>query len=121
MVLVWNTIPCFFHWIQILVLYPLVDKTIFFLNDYRHDEEYEKRRDKRYKEGYEEVGVDDADTDRLYAASSKGVTTVTKAQTWMQLRFMDCLIFSRKWYRLLSKMSKILLPLWLWPTMWTIL
>lgn len=119
----WSFMPCLMNWIQILVLYPLVDKTIYFCNDYRTDNypTYSSRGDDTRPDEYEEIGINHPEVDRMISSGTRDLYTVTGAQTWMKLRLMDCLIFSRRWYSILSDLSHILIPLWMWPSIWAML
>jgi len=127
LILVFSTMPALLNWVKIVLLYPQSDATVYILNDYRGDSDIsyhisksEGSHDDIYK-GYQRLHLDDPRVNELYTIRNRNIVSVTGQQTWMKTRLMDCLIFSRRWYRTLSDFTKILIPLWLWPTLWTAL
>jgi len=120
-VALWSTVPHIFTWFEMIILYPVVDKTIFLRNKFRHGGE--TRATRRANEGatYERLARDDPEVMERFADTASELELVTGKQTWTKLRLMDSLIVGREWYSLISYVTGWLFPLWIWPSVWTML
>ena len=136
-IICWCATPLISSWIQIVLLFPTIDRTIYFHSGYsEYTEEFQetsrsKRKSSkswkssrdsngprtRHKDAYQEVSIDETFPEQL---DSRVFVTIDR-QKWMRIKFIECLIFSRVWYRKLSDISGILIPLPLWFWLWILI
>jgi hypothetical protein len=117
----WSLVPFFFYWIQIIILFPTVNKDLYILDEQKKQSTSDKKHDQKAKHSsrgrYETSEISD-----VYQEIGDELTILqVKPHTWLKLNFADTLIFSRKWYRLLSDHSGILIPLYWWIAVWIFL
>jgi len=117
--LLWASIPLIAVWIQIVLLIPTVDRSVFFLNEppkiitpcpppAREDEEC-----------FRNVSLQETRPDLLEETDllCEGVAH----QKWKRSCMMECVLYSRRMYGVMRQAASIMLPIDWWIPTWVII